>query len=112
MKRLSERELEIAWADGHVCRYGSVQLRADCPCAVCKGHGPREELPPPGAPRDLGPNAALMSRLDDLWLIGRYALGMKWGDGHDTGIYTWTYLRERCPGGAAGADLTPPAPRP
>jgi DUF971 family protein len=32
--------------------------------------------------------------LREIWGVGQYALGMRWGDGHDSGIYTFTYLRE------------------
>jgi DUF971 family protein len=30
----------------------------------------------------------------DLSLVGRYALNFKWSDGHDSGIYSFRYLRE------------------
>jgi len=33
----------------------------------------------------------------DLFKVGNYAIGFKWGDGHDTGIYTFEYLRKICP---------------
>jgi len=29
--------------------------------------------------------------------VGRYALQFHFDDRHDSGIYTWTYLREICP---------------
>ena len=29
--------------------------------------------------------------------VGRYALQFEWSDGHDSGIYTYEYLRELCP---------------
>jgi DUF971 family protein len=28
--------------------------------------------------------------------IGKYALGFKWNDGHEAGIYSWDYLRRVC----------------
>lgn len=30
----------------------------------------------------------------DIFPIGTYAVGFRWGDGHDAGIYTFEYLRE------------------
>lgn len=33
----------------------------------------------------------------DLFKIGNYAIGLRWGDGHDTGIYPFDYLRKICP---------------
>jgi len=32
--------------------------------------------------------------LKEIWAVGQYALGMSWGDGHNTGIYTFDFLRE------------------
>jgi len=29
--------------------------------------------------------------------VGRYAVQIAWTDGHDSGIYTFEYLRELCP---------------
>ena len=29
--------------------------------------------------------------------VGNYALQFSWSDGHDTGIYTFDYLRKLCP---------------
>jgi DUF971 family protein len=29
--------------------------------------------------------------------VGNYALQFRWSDGHDTGIYTFEYLRKLCP---------------
>ncbi|MGZ3475873.1 MAG: gamma-butyrobetaine hydroxylase-like domain-containing protein, partial [Polyangiales bacterium] len=28
--------------------------------------------------------------------VGDYALALEWGDGHNTGIYTFRYLRDLC----------------
>ena len=36
-----------------------------------------------------GPLTAL-----DAELVGRYAIRIRFSDGHDTGIYSWRYLRE------------------
>ena len=30
-------------------------------------------------------------------LVGNYAMSFTWADGHDAGIYTWTFLRGLCP---------------
>ncbi len=32
--------------------------------------------------------------LQEIWGVGQYAIGLRWGDGHDSGIYTFEYLRE------------------
>ncbi len=30
-------------------------------------------------------------------MVGGYAIAPAWGDGHHTGFYTFTMLREHCP---------------
>ncbi len=34
----------------------------------------------------------------DLRLVGRYALTFQWSDGHQTGIYSFSFLRGLCEG--------------
>jgi DUF971 family protein len=55
---------------------------------------------PSGAARS-GPITAV-----DAELVGNYALRIRFSDGHDTGIYSWAYLREIDPANQKGA--TPP----
>lgn len=77
--------LEIDFADGHHATYPHEILRGYCPCAICQGHhGPIGFVP--------GGNTELV----DVSEVGDYALGLKWGDGHATGIYTFVFLRELC----------------
>ena len=35
--------------------------------------------------------------MNELNPVGNYALQPVWNDGHDSGIYTWEYLRHLCP---------------
>ncbi|MET0650727.1 MAG: DUF971 domain-containing protein, partial [Pyrinomonadaceae bacterium] len=35
-------------------------------------------------------------KIGDVGIVGRYALNFRWSDGHDTGIYSFRYLREIC----------------
>jgi len=32
--------------------------------------------------------------ISDLNIVGRYALNFRWSDGHETGIYSFQYLRD------------------
>jgi DUF971 family protein len=75
--------LTIAWPDGFRSCYPVAYLRAWCPCAGCQGHSTRVAYREP--PAD--------ARAADLWEVGAYALGIKYADGHDAGIYTWDWLR-------------------
>lgn len=86
------RELVIRWNDGLESHYTFAGLRAVCPCVLCQGGHANM-----GRPAD----RLLLQRAqnDDLNLeaivpVGSYAVQLRWNDGHDTGIYTWTYLHE------------------
>jgi DUF971 family protein len=90
--------LEIEWRDGHRTAYGFHDLRWLCPCAICRGEG--------GMPGwlDSGPTlTALQTALVDVRLVGSYAIQPIWGDGHSTGYYSFTSLRDRCPCDACAA---------
>jgi DUF971 family protein len=84
--------LEIDWADGHRTLYGFEALRWLCPCAYCRG-----EAGMPGW-LDSGPTLTdEQTRLVDVSMVGGYAIAPAWADGHHTGYYTFTMLRDRCP---------------
>jgi DUF971 family protein len=86
--------LEIGWADGHTSVYEATPLRWLCPCAFCRGEA--------GMPGWLDSRPTLtpeQTRLVDVHLVGSYAIAPSWGDGHHTGYYTFTMLREHCPCG-------------
>ena len=79
------RVMEIEWADGHCGTYPHELLRGYCPCANCQGHeGPIEFVE--------GGDLELV----DIQQVGNYALRLVWGDGHQTGIYSYRFLRELC----------------
>jgi DUF971 family protein len=86
------RTLDIIWQDGHTTRYDFSALRWLCPCAHCRG-----EM---GMPGWLDTNPTLtdeQTRMVDIHLVGNYAVAPAWADGHHTGYYTFTLLRDRCP---------------
>jgi DUF971 family protein len=87
--------VRITWSDGHLGEYPFAYLRGWCPCAGCQGHG--------GEKRFVHGNSDLQA----INPVGRYALSFVWGDGHETGIYSYAYLRELCPcTQCAGAPVT------
>jgi len=92
--------MEIDWRDGHHSSYSFVFLRDACPCALCedeRGKAGRE----PGEPMKLAPGALPMFKAAAKPLsaegVGKYAIKFNWNDGHDLGIYSWSFLREVCP---------------
>jgi DUF971 family protein len=81
--------LRITWADGRVCNYQATALRRSCPCAQCVNEWTGE--------RTLKPeNVSEGIEIADLTIVGRYALNFRWSDGHETGIYSFKYLRDLC----------------
>jgi DUF971 family protein len=92
----SERFLEIIWRDETACRYPLSQLREACPCVECRGGhqfmGPKFD---PDNILTLTPKRSY--DIVDIQMVGNYAIQPTWDDGHQTGIYTWDYLRKLCP---------------
>lgn len=85
----SNSELRITWADGRVCNYQAAVLRRACPCAQCVDEWTGQRTLQPQAISD-------NIEIGDLDLVGRYALNFRWSDGHETGIYSFQYLRDLC----------------
>ncbi len=83
-------ELRITWDDGHLSVLPIKLLRDECPCAGCKGEVLFGKVYKP-APLLVFQEG--MYKLVSLSAVGQYAIQAVWGDGHDTGIYSWEYLR-------------------
>lgn len=79
------RVMEIEWADGHTGIYPHERLRGYCPCAACQGHD---------GPISFVKGGSL--ELADVAQVGNYAVRLTWGDGHQTGIYSFRFLRTLC----------------
>ena len=79
------RVLEIGFSDGAVFRIPFELMRIYSPSAEVQGHGPGQEVLQVGK-REVGINAVEP--------VGMYAVKLVFTDGHDTGIYSWDYLRE------------------
>ena len=82
-------ELAISWNDGMESYLDLELLRRACPCAGCGGE-----------PDVLGnlarPKVSYVEnsfQLQGFGLVGGYALQPYWADGHNTGIYSFPYLR-------------------
>lgn len=80
----SANTLTITWDDGSSSSYPVPYLRAWCPCAVCQGHTNRVAF-------RRAPDSTSIAKL---WEVGAYALGVRFDDGHNDGIYTWEWLRK------------------
>ena len=83
-------ELRITWDDGHIAVLPIKLLRDECPCAGCKGEVLFGKVYKP-APLAIFQEG--MYELANLKPMGQYGVQAIWKDGHDTGIYSWEYLR-------------------
>lgn len=95
-----DRGLSIEWSDGGTSYYSIAYLRRMSPSADVKQL--REELdknPLTVLPAGAGKGGPLVAT--DAELVGNYAIKLCFSDGHDTGIYSWRYLREIDPANAA-----------
>jgi len=80
-------ELGLVWADGSETYLSGYDLRCACHCAKCVEETTgRRILDRSAVPRDVRPVA--------VHPVGRYGLGIEFSDGHDTGIYAFSRLRE------------------
>jgi DUF971 family protein len=91
--------MEIEWKDGHTSRWTFPWLRDACPCATCheeRGAAGRRPGQPKPKPATLLPMYRAPARPDSVAPVGRYAISFRWNDGHQSGIYSWDYLRRHC----------------
>jgi DUF971 family protein len=83
--RQAERILDIAFEDGSRFSLPAEYLRVESPSAEVQGHGPGQKQLVAGKSR------VAILRLEP---VGNYAVRLVFDDGHDTGIYSWTYLHQ------------------
>lgn len=77
--------LEVAFDDGQRFRLPCEYLRVESPSAEVQGHGPGQRVLVPGK-RDV--------EIVAIEPVGNYAVSLRFSDGHDSGIYSWTVLHE------------------
>lgn len=82
------RLFRVTWDDGEVTEYPWEALRRACPCAYCQGEGSYA-----GNVNESTVFTEPQTTLKQIYPVGRYGLTPEWGDGHDTGIYTFKMLR-------------------
>ena len=79
--------LELKYEDGGIYSLPAEFLRVNSPSAEVRGHGPGQEVLQTGK---------IDVKIDNLDAVGNYAIRLHFSDDHDTGIYSWEYLRELC----------------
>ena len=83
--RKTSRVLELTYDDGASFSLPFEYLRVYSPSAEVRGHGPGQET------LQTGKENVEITAIDP---VGHYAVRLVFSDGHDTGLYSWPYLRE------------------
>ncbi|RMA80249.1 gamma-butyrobetaine hydroxylase-like domain-containing protein [Umboniibacter marinipuniceus] len=78
------KTLELAWPDASFT-LSAEYLRVCSPSAEVRGHGGQNEV------LQVGKRDVAISKIAP---SGHYAVQISFDDGHDTGLYSWHYLRE------------------
>lgn len=83
----SDSAITIEWSDDKSFTYNASELRRACPCAGCVNEWTGE--------RTLKPESVADGlSFKNIGIVGRYALNFVFSDDHDTGIFSFKYLRE------------------
>ncbi|WP_394562105.1 DUF971 domain-containing protein [Aquipseudomonas alcaligenes] len=81
--RSAAGQLCLEWSDGRVSQLSHARLRAACPCSQCRAarlHGRIDAVPSEVRLRAINQQG--------------YGVQLVFSDGHDKGIYPWSYLQE------------------
>jgi DUF971 family protein len=77
--------LTVIFESGESFTHPAEMLRVLSPSAEVQGHSPEQRVTVPGKRH---------VKIAQVLPIGNYAVRIVFDDGHDSGIFTWTYLHE------------------
>lgn len=104
-----DKGLTVEWGDGSTSYYTIAYLRRMSPSADARALREQMASNPltvlPASRAGAGPAGGLVAESAEL--VGNYAIRIRFSDGHDTGLFSWTYLREIDP--ASPPTSSPPA---
>lgn len=86
----AEGWLEMDWVGDGILRVSLSDIRKACPCALCGDIRAKQDAQLQMITVDQTPSVDL----SDVIPVGNYAIQIRWADGHDTGIYTYSYLKQ------------------
>ena len=81
----NRNELTVTFDDGSCNTLSSELLRVESPSAEVQGHGPNQKKTPSQKSRVV---------IEGIEPVGNYAVAIKFDDGHNTGIFSWSYLQK------------------
>lgn len=79
------RTLTVTFTDGRSYALEAELLRVRSPSAEVQGHAPNQRVTVAGKKE---------VAIADIRPVGNYAVRIVFDDGHDSGIFTWTFLSE------------------
>lgn len=77
--------ITVSFDDGSQFTYSAEYLRVMSPSAEVQGHSPDQRVTVGGKKH---------VRIVNVEPVGNYAVRIVFDDGHDTGLYAWSYLHE------------------
>ena len=83
----SDSRVSIKWSDDSETAYAAAELRRSCPCASCVNEWTGQKILDDKAVPD-------EMTFTNISIVGRYALNFQFSDGHDTGIFSFDYLKK------------------
>jgi DNA mismatch repair protein MutL len=100
VKRLESKGIEVTFKNQEKKLIEIKKLRDSCPCAECRelrGEGNHSEPIKISNKKKkifniVEHSAEEALKITKVWPVGNYALGVLWGDNHDSGIYTYDYI--------------------
>jgi DUF971 family protein len=81
----NQRTLDLAFSDGLTGSLTAEFLRVFSPSAEVRGHGPGQEV------LQTGKSGVQITAINP---VGHYAVQLVFDDGHDSGLYSWSYLHD------------------
>lgn len=97
--RDGESAIVITWSDGKVSRLTARELRAACPCATCREKKRADQPADEGSSKSLTlpvlkAEEARPLTITSMRPTGSYAYNIAFSDGHSSGLFPLTMLRE------------------
>ena len=79
----NDKALEVDFDDGACFRYSAELLRVESPSAEVMGHGEGKKIV----------SGREKVAITEIEAVGNYAVRISFDDLHNTGIFSWSYLR-------------------
>ena len=81
------KTITLTWSDGETATVSNASLRRACSCALCVDEMTRASLlDPKTIPMDI--------HAEKVGTIGNYAITVDWSDGHNTGFFPYSVIRD------------------